>query len=95
VAVSPDGEYSIEFVECLASCGTAPVCMLDDALHENVAPESAPELLSNLESRISNLDPHPLERRLIFQTSDAKTTPPTSIVICKTAVTRNSGRPSA
>jgi len=34
-----------------------PVCMLDDALHENVAPESAPELLSNLESRISNLDP--------------------------------------
>mgnify|MGYP003694790705 CR=1 FL=1 len=24
VAVSPDGEYSIEFVECLASCGTAP-----------------------------------------------------------------------
>src|ERR1044071_5398304 len=38
VAVSPDGKYSIEVVECLASCGTAPVCMLDDALHENVAP---------------------------------------------------------
>ena len=28
VSVSPDGEYSIEFVECLASCGTAPVCMV-------------------------------------------------------------------
>ena len=28
VAVSPDGEFSIEFVECLASCGTAPVCMV-------------------------------------------------------------------
>ena len=69
VAVSPDGEYSIEFVECLASCGTAPVCMLDDALHENVAPECAPELLTNLESRISNhaATPHPLEHRLIFQ----------------------------
>ena len=25
VSVSPDGNYSIEFVECLASCGTAPV----------------------------------------------------------------------
>ena len=28
VSVSADGEYSIEFVECLASCGTAPVCMV-------------------------------------------------------------------
>ena len=28
VAVSADGKYSIEFVECLASCGTAPVCMV-------------------------------------------------------------------
>ncbi len=34
--VSPDGEVTIEFVECLASCGTAPVVMIDDALHEKV-----------------------------------------------------------
>ncbi len=34
--VSADGNYSIEFVECLASCGTAPVCMVDDDLRENV-----------------------------------------------------------
>lgn len=34
--VSPDGEATIEFVECLASCGTAPVVMLDDELHEKV-----------------------------------------------------------
>src|SRR5438105_8559457 len=33
VSVSADGNYSIEFVECLASCGTAPVCMVDDELH--------------------------------------------------------------
>src|SRR4029453_16108622 len=32
VAVSADGNYSIEFVECLASCGTAPVCMLEEEL---------------------------------------------------------------
>ena len=43
VSVSPDGKYSIEFVECLASCGTAPVCMVDDELHENVAPDRAAE----------------------------------------------------
>ncbi len=34
--VSPDGEVTIEFVECLASCGTAPVVMIDDDLHEKV-----------------------------------------------------------
>jgi NADH-quinone oxidoreductase subunit E len=34
--VSPDGEVTVEFVECLASCGTAPVVMIDDDLHEKV-----------------------------------------------------------
>ncbi|HXA09174.1 MAG TPA: NADH-quinone oxidoreductase subunit NuoF, partial [Chthoniobacterales bacterium] len=68
VAVSPDGQYSIEFVECLASCGTAPVCMVDDALYENVAPESAPELLGgSLSTGTQPPPPHPLERRLVFQ----------------------------
>ena len=42
--VSPDGEVTIEFVECLASCGTAPVVMIDDALHERVDPARAREL---------------------------------------------------
>lgn len=34
--ISADGEVTIEFVECLASCGTAPVVMIDDHLHEKV-----------------------------------------------------------
>ncbi|HEY1764259.1 MAG TPA: NADH-quinone oxidoreductase subunit NuoE [Opitutaceae bacterium] len=34
--ISPDGEVTVEFVECLASCGTAPVVMIDDELHEKV-----------------------------------------------------------
>jgi NADH-quinone oxidoreductase subunit E len=34
--VSPDGEVTVEFVECLASCGTAPVVLIDDELHEKV-----------------------------------------------------------
>jgi len=34
--VSPGGEVTVEFVECLASCGTAPVVMIDDELHQNV-----------------------------------------------------------
>src|SRR4051812_17570173 len=34
--VSGDGEVTIDFVECLASCGTGPVVMVDDDLHEKV-----------------------------------------------------------
>jgi len=68
VAVSTDREYGIEFVECLASCGTAPVCMVDDALRENVRAEEAVGILSDRKSQIANRkSPHPLERRLIFK----------------------------
>jgi NADH-quinone oxidoreductase subunit E len=44
IAVSADGKYSIEFAECLASCGTGPVCMVNDDFHEKV--EDAPALLA-------------------------------------------------
>src|SRR3954449_2394895 len=53
VSMSKDGNYSIEFVECLASCGTAPVCMVQDELIENVQPEAAADLL-NRKSTIEN-----------------------------------------
>src|SRR3954467_12995876 len=36
ISVSADGNYSIEFVECLASCGTAPVAMVQDDLIEKI-----------------------------------------------------------
>ena len=42
--ISPAGEVTIEFVECLASCGTAPVVMIDDELHEKVDVAKAKEL---------------------------------------------------
>lgn len=35
-AISPDGRVTVEFAECLASCGTAPVVMVDDDLYENL-----------------------------------------------------------
>src|SRR5262249_22929257 len=70
VSVSANGNYSIEFVECLASCGTAPVCMVNDELLENVNPEFAAELLQNQQSAIANRQfgsPHPLENRIVFK----------------------------
>ena len=68
ISVSPDRNYSIEFVECLASCGTAPVCMVNDDLHENVNPDSATDLLQNQKPAITNQQSvHPLEQRIIFK----------------------------
>jgi NADH-quinone oxidoreductase subunit F len=68
ISVSPDGKYSIEFVECLASCGTAPVCMVNDTLHEKVDANSIGDLLQNQTSNIKHQTfPHPLERRLVFK----------------------------
>lgn len=46
--VSADGEVTVEFVECLASCGTAPVVMIDDALHEKVDVARAKELSAQI-----------------------------------------------
>jgi NADH-quinone oxidoreductase subunit E len=45
IAVSPCGNYSIEFAECLASCGMAPVCLINDDFHENVKDKDAKKLL--------------------------------------------------
>ena len=46
VTVSPDGKFSIEYVECLASCGSGPVCMIDDDFYEAVALDEVPTILS-------------------------------------------------
>ena len=49
-AISPDGRVTVEFAECLASCGTAPVVMIDDDLYENVTPEKAAELCDQIKA---------------------------------------------
>ena len=68
IAVSADGNYSIEFVECLASCGTAPVCMIGEQLHEQVNPNSVGDVLRNQTSNSKHqTPPHPLEHRLIYK----------------------------
>ena len=46
IAKSADGTYSIEFVECLASCGTAPVLLVEDELHEKVTTDKVAEVLA-------------------------------------------------
>ena len=40
-----DGKFTVEFVECLASCGTAPVMMCNDAFYEGVSTQQADQIL--------------------------------------------------
>jgi len=41
-----DGKFTVEFVECLASCGTAPVVMVNEDFYEGVSTKKADEILA-------------------------------------------------
>jgi NADH-quinone oxidoreductase E subunit len=43
-----DGRFTFVSVECLGSCGTAPVIMVNDRYHENVTPLEVDRLLEEL-----------------------------------------------
>ncbi len=43
-----DGRFTLVSVECLGSCGTAPVLMVNEQYHENVTPELVDRLLEEL-----------------------------------------------
>jgi NADH-quinone oxidoreductase subunit E len=43
---TPDGKFTVEFVECLASCGTAPVMMANEEFYEGVSNAKADELIA-------------------------------------------------
>jgi len=40
-----NGKFSVEFVECLAGCGTAPVMMCNDDFYESVSTQKADQIL--------------------------------------------------
>jgi NADH-quinone oxidoreductase subunit E len=45
---TPDGRYTLSVVECLGSCGTAPMMMVNEAYHENLDNARVDELLEGL-----------------------------------------------
>ena len=46
--VSADGRWSFEEVECLGSCGTGPVCQINDVYFEKLSAEKLDQLLDRL-----------------------------------------------
>ncbi|MDH4470622.1 MAG: NAD(P)H-dependent oxidoreductase subunit E [Verrucomicrobiae bacterium] len=45
IPTSPDAKFSVEFVECLASCGSAPVCLVNKDLVERVSLQDVEDII--------------------------------------------------
>jgi len=48
---TPDGLFTLQTVECLASCGTSPALRINDELYENMTPDKVDRLLDQLAGR--------------------------------------------
>lgn len=46
--ITTDGRFTVSRVECLGSCGTAPMMQVNDNYHEKLTPESAMNLLRGM-----------------------------------------------
>jgi NADH-quinone oxidoreductase E subunit len=45
---TPDGKFTLAEVECLGSCGTAPMMQVDDQYYENLTEEKIDQILASL-----------------------------------------------
>lgn len=45
--VTPDGKFSVQRVECLGSCGSAPVVQVNETFYENLTPEKLTRLINS------------------------------------------------
>ena len=50
---TPDGNYTLRTVECLASCGTAPVLQVNDEFVENVTPDMLDALVDEWDRELN------------------------------------------
>ena len=47
--ITEDGRFSISLVECLGSCGTAPMFQIGFDFHENLTPDKVDKILESLQ----------------------------------------------
>jgi NADH-quinone oxidoreductase subunit E len=50
---TPDGRFTLIELECLGACGTAPVALVNEVLHEELTPEKLQKIIDQLPK-----DPH-------------------------------------
>ena len=53
--ITADGMWSWEEVECLGSCGTGPMCEINDHFFENLTPESLGTLMDRIAKELPDL----------------------------------------
>ncbi len=46
-----DGKFTLVELECLGSCGTAPVALVDETLHESLTPDQIDKAIDEARSR--------------------------------------------
>ena len=46
-----DGTFTLVELECLGSCGSAPVALIDETLHENLTPDQIERLIDETRSK--------------------------------------------
>jgi NADH-quinone oxidoreductase subunit E len=51
LGVTEDNKFSLEEVECMGSCGTAPMIAVNENYYENLNPEKVAELLASLKNK--------------------------------------------
>ncbi len=51
MGVTPDQKFSLEEVECMGSCGTAPMIAINEDFYENLSKEKVEEILASLGSK--------------------------------------------
>jgi NADH-quinone oxidoreductase E subunit len=56
MVVSADRKFSLEEVECMGSCGTAPMIAINEDYYENLSKEKVEELLNDLTVTLSKED---------------------------------------
>ena len=49
-----DGEFSLEIVACIGTCGLAPVIKINDDFHAGVTSESLDEILESYKEKVNN-----------------------------------------
>ncbi len=55
---SSDGMFTLKTVECLASCGTAPMMQVGQTYHENLTCEKVEDILNNYKSESTGYISH-------------------------------------
>jgi NADH-quinone oxidoreductase subunit E len=55
---TPDGIFTLKTVECLASCGTAPMMQVGENYYENLTEAKVDELLDKWRAEAASLKPH-------------------------------------